>query len=388
MARRFRRDRAIFVPAAGAQLVATTSAFVLPFVVDALIAGAGFTVDSAGYLISMEAIAAALTTVAFSAWTHPRSRRRTALVGAALAATGSALALISPEIYWLIGARLVAGIGAGIVTAEVSAVVARGLNRERLISGLTIAAVANGAIWLFLIPVLLPLFGYRAPYLALLLTCVLGTILLTRLPSPPMLRATPENTTARESVGLGFVTLPAIFLTQLGQGSFWTMVVIYGSRTGLSNETIGSFLLFVTLMLLPGVMGTAWLGVRAGRFAPMIALMIVNVASIVAISYSTDPNVYLVANTVQSLTNLSSVVYQLGLVAAVDRSGRLFAAANGLVMLGNGIGPAIAGAIAALYGAPNVGIAVVLFNIAALCLYALVGAGVARKTVLLRGSTA
>ena len=384
MARRFRRDRAIFVPTAGAQLVATTSAFVLPFVVDALIAGAGFTVDSAGYLISMEAIAAALTTVAFSVWTHARSRRRTALVGAALAATGSALSLISPEIYWLVGARLIAGIGAGIVTAEVSAVVARGLDRERLISALTITAVVNGSIWLFVIPVLLPVLGYRAPYLALLLTCIVGTILLSRLPSPPMLRVAEENREPTEAVGIGFAVLPAIFLTQIGQGSFWTMVSIYGASTGLSPETIGVFLLIATLMLLPGVMGTAWLGASAGRFTPMFVLIIINVASIVAISFSKDPNVYFAANTVQSLTNLSSVVYQLGLVAAVDRSGRLFAAANGLVMLGNGIGPAIAGAIAALYGAPTVGIAVVLFNLAALALYGLVGAGVARRTVLLR----
>ncbi|MCE9522432.1 MAG: hypothetical protein K8S25_08380, partial [Alphaproteobacteria bacterium] len=118
---------------------------------------------------------------------------------------------------------------------------------------------------------------------------------------------------------------------------------------------------------------------------PMFLLMAINVMSIVAISYASDPTVYFAANVVQAVTNLSSLVYQLGLVAAVDRaSGRLFAAANGLVALGNGLGPAVAGALAQPFGAPNVALAVVAFNFAAFALFGLIAFGVSRKAVLLR----
>ena len=106
--------------------------------------------------------------------------------------------------------------------------------------------------------------------------------------------------------------------------------------------------------------------------------------SIVAICYVPDANVYVAANVVQAVTNLSSLVYQLGLAAAVDRTGRVFAAANGLVALGNGVGPAVAGAITVAYGAPHVGLAVVALNVLALMLFAAVGAGVAKRAVLLR----
>jgi predicted MFS family arabinose efflux permease len=384
MARHVRRDRSIFIPTIGAQLIATTSAFVLPFVVGALIAGAGFDERSAGFLISMEAIAAALTTLAFSVWTQPRSRRRTALAGAGLAIAGNALSLITPDLYLLIAARLIAGIGAGIVTAEVSAVVARGLNRERLISGLTIAAILNGSLWLYVIPNVPPEFAYRGPYLALLLTCLLGSILLARLPSPPMRSTKRSEQKTTEAVGWGAAVLPAIFLTQLGQGSFWTLVAIYGANAMLSEESVGAFLSLATLLLLVGVVGTAWTGLRAGRFRPLFALTIVNVLSILAITYATDPTIYIAANVVQAITNLSSLVYQLGLAAALDRSGRLFTAANGLVGLGNGLGPAIAGAVAVDYGAPSVGLVVLAFNLAALALFGLIGAAIARKQVLLR----
>jgi hypothetical protein len=118
----------------------------------------------------------------------------------------------------------------------------------------------------------------------------------------------------------------------------------------------------------------------------MLGLMAMNVLSIVAISYSTDPNIYFAANALQALTNLSSLVFQLGLAAAVDRSsGRVFAAANGLVALGNGLGPAVAGALAGPFGAPNVAIAVVGFNSIAAALYLIVSVGVAQRSISLRG---
>ena len=334
MARRIRRGVVILVPAIGAQLIASTGIFLVPFIVGALLGGGGtFDERSAGFLISMEALSASLTTIGLSAWTRPHSRRRTALIGA------------------------------GIVTAETAAVVARGHDCERLISALTAAGVLNGSMWIFAIPYAPEGLGYHGPYLALLLTGLVGVVLLTRLPSPPVRRAVARVPgVAAEGGGLGSVVLPAIFLTQLGQGSFWTFVEIYGHNARLPREAIGAFLSLATLLLLVGVVGTAAAGTRLGRFGPLFVLTTINVVSIVAITYATDPTVYVVGNVVQGVTNLSSLVYQLGLAAAVDRSGRLFAAANGLVGLGNGLGSAVAGAIALPFGAPSVGLAVIVFR--------------------------
>lgn len=386
MARRIRRDVVILVPAIGAQLIASTGIFLVPFIVGALLSGGGtFDERSAGFLISMEALSASLTTIGLSAWTQPHSRRRAALIGAGLAIIGHAASLISIALPLLATARLAAGIGAGIVTAETAAVVARGHDRERLISALTAAGVLNGSIWIFAIPYAPEGLGYRGPYLALLFTGLVGVVLLTRLPSPPVRRAPARMPgIAADGGGLGFVVLPAIFLTQLGQGSFWTFVEIYGHNAHITREAIGAFLSLATLLLLVGVIGTAAAGTRLGRFGPLFVLTTINVVSIVAITYATDPTVYVVGNVVQGVTNLSSLVYQLGLAAAVDRSGRLFAAANGLVGLGNGLGSAVAGAIALPFGAPNVGLAVIVFDATALVLFGLIGAGVARRWVALR----
>lgn len=384
MARRIRRDFAILWPGIGAQLVASTGNFVLPLVISVLMTQVGLDEQTAGLLVSLELTASALTTIAMSAYTRPHSRRAFAMFGAALAIAGHAAALISPALPLLAATRLVAGIGAGIVAAEAAAIIARGRDRERLISGLTIAAIVNGSLWLFAMPYVIGDFGYRGPYMCLLLTCVLGAILLSRLPSPPMRkRGTTQTATERNSL-LGALVLPAILLTQLGQGSFWTFVGVYGSTAGLSDEVIGGFLSAATLMLLIGVIGTAIAGVRLGRFGPLFILTGINAAAILAISYAPDANTYYVANTVQAITNLASVVYQLGLAAAIDRSGRLVAAASGLVNLGNGLGPSAAGFIAGAFGAPAVGVFVVGFNAVAMALFALIGVGIARGAIRLR----
>lgn len=178
--------------------------------------------------------------------------------------------------------------------------------------------------------------------------------------------------------------LPGVLFTQLGQGAFWTFVAIYGANAGLAEQDIGGLLSVMTLLLLVGVVGTAALGTRLGRFLPLFVLTTINVISIVAITYSNDPTLYVIANVVQAITNLSSLVYQLGLAAAIDRSGRVFAAANGLVGLGNGLGAAVAGSIAVQFGAAEVGAAVVAFNVLALGCYALIRIGVTREFIVLR----
>jgi predicted MFS family arabinose efflux permease len=369
---RHRRDRALILPVIGAQLIIGTSLFLMPLLIETLKVHAGLSGKTAGLLLSMELAVSALTTLYLSGSGHNHSPRRWALSGGVLAVVSTALTLISPALPVLFATRLLAGIGAGIVGAEATSVLARGIDRERLIAIVTISSIVNAAVWLAVLPFLIDRFGYRAPYACLLLICSIGTCLLLRLPSPSGRLSAKQEIPNSPMTLSALLVVGAVFLTQLGQGAFWSMEETYGMSAGFDGHAIGIILSVATLILLLGAVGAAWAGERFGRFTTLFVLLLFNALSIVLISTIAIHWVYLTANAVQSVTNLSSVIYQLAVAASLDRLGRAVAMGAALVTLGNGIGPGLAVTMSGTFGPPSVGVFVLALNAVALGLYCIV----------------
>lgn len=366
-----KRDRMILLPAIGSQLIATTSLFLMPVLINSLQVKAGLSGRAAGLLLSMELVVSAFTTLYLSAYFHGHSNRRWALFGGFLTIAGTVLTLVSPLLPVLFVTRLIAGIGAGIVGAEATSVLARGVERDKLIAIVTIASIINAAIWLAVLPYMVDRLGFRAPYVCLLLIGLSGTYLLRRLPSLSHRPESEHQVHSPFQSGAGFVIV-AIFLTQLGQGAFWSLEETFGGRAGFSSHAIGVLLSAATLLLLLGAVAAAWVSNRFGRFASLFILIAVNAASILLISTITVRWIFIAANVLQSITNLSSVICQLGLAASLDRTGRVVAASTSVVTLGNGLGPSLSTNLSGSFGAPFAGVVVLAFNVVALMLYCLV----------------
>jgi MFS family permease len=286
-----------------------------------------------------------------------------------LAIVGTALTLISPAIPALFATRFLAGVGAGVVGAEATSVLSLGADRERLIAILTISSIVDAACWLAVLPYLIDRFGYRAPYACLLLVCLAGAYLLMRLPSRSARQRSAGAALRAPFTFSALLVVTAVFLTQLGQGAFWSMEVSYGSYAGFKSHAIGMILSASTLLLLLGAVGAACAGNRFGRFNSLLIVIALNALSILLVSTIAVPWVYLAANILQSVTNLSAMIYQLGLAACLDRGGRVVAVSTALVTLGNGIGPGLAASLSGVFSAPLIGVLVMAINCAALALY-------------------
>jgi predicted MFS family arabinose efflux permease len=367
-----RRDRAILFPAIGAQLMLGTTMSLLPVFLDTLRTQAGLTLRSAGFLLSAELGVAAMTTLILSTWGHLYPERKWALWGGALAVFGTILSLYSPAITILVASRLLAGVGTGIVGAQALRVLARGSDKERLIAFVTIASILNAALWFALFPLLISHLGYRALYLCLLVVFLAGTALLTRLPSFPNRRLVQMRKTGSRISTPAILVVIAIFLTQLGQGAFWSLDEIYGVNSGFSSDTTGTILAVSTLLLLAGAGGAAWASDRYGRFRTLFLLILMNALAIAMAGTVRIHWVYVAANILQALTNLSSLVYQLSLAADLDRLGRAVAAATAMVTLGNGIGPGLPAWLSSYLGMPSVAVVVLAIDCFALALFSMV----------------
>ena len=364
-----KRDRLILFPAIGSQLIVSTSLFLMPVLIDSLQVKAGLSGRAAGFLLSMELVVSAFTTLFLSACFNGLSTRNWALFGGSLTIAGTVLTLISPAIPMLVVSRLIAGVGAGIVGAEATRVLSRGVEKEKLIATVTIASILNAAIWLAVLPYMVDRLGYRGPYLCLLFVCLTGTYLLRRLPSLPSRPSSERRALQSPFNAAGVMVLVAIALTQLGQGAFWSLAEVFGARAGFSTHAIGVLLSAATLLLLAGAAASAWISNRFGRFSSLLILVAANAISILLISTITVHWIFIGANVMQSITNLSAVICQLGLAANLDRTGRVVAASTSLVTLGNGLGPSLSASLSGTFGAPCVGIVVLAFNIVALVLY-------------------
>ena len=378
MAGRGRRDLAIAIPAIGAQAAIAAGLFVAPVVVTVLTTRAGYDEAGAGALLSLESTSAALAMLGLSSVLRGAMARNAALIGLALVVAGNVLSLVSSAATVLAVGRFLAGVGCGAIGAGVAVIAVRARNPERIFSFQTIAAIIAGSIWIAVIPMLTESLGYRAIYAALLLA-LLPAGLVLRLPAPDA-RA-PERATTQGAALTSFagsLGLAAIFATQLGQGAFWAFVGRYGLDAGLSEQQVGAFLSVATLLLLVGVTGAAVIGARFGRIGPLMALVAVNAISIFVIATAHHPFTYVAANVLQAATNLSSVVFELGLMAAMDRTGRLAAAAGGLITLGNGMGPSIGGALATWTTVSAIGAFALAANLFALVAFAAVGASRSR----------
>ena len=364
-----KRDRMILFPVIGSQLIVTTSLFLMPLLIETLKADAGLSGKAAGLLLSMELAVSAFTTLCLSTWVRNHSARHGALFGGLLTIVSTALTLISPALPALFATRLLAGIGAGVVGTEATSVLSRGVARERLIAIVTVISIFNAAFWLAVLPYIIDKWGYRAPYAGLLLICLIGTYLLMRLPSLSIRRDATRQAFHSPFAVSAVLVIVAVFLTQLGQGAFWSMEETYGRYAGFNGHVIGVLLSAVTLLLLLGAVGAAWAGDRFGRFTSLLILIALNAVSILLVSTMAFHWIYIAANVLQSVTNLSSVIYQLGLAASLDRSGRVVAVSASLVTLGNGLGPSLSASLSGAFGAPSVGILVLVLNGVALGLY-------------------
>jgi len=371
MFRARKRDQAILLPAIGAQLIATTGIFIVPVLLDALQKG-GLSASAAGLLFGLELVISALTTLLLPTLSPPHSFRRGALAGGLLAVLGNALSLVSPTLGLLVVARSMVGFGAGVVLAEATMVVAHGSDRERLIAAITVASIVNAAFWLAILPYTVDALGYRGPYVCLCSICVVSTCLLIRLPAPPARRRASQSA-RRPAWRVTWVLVAlAIFATQLGQGAFWAIEESLGGFAGLGAHATATVLSVCTLLLLVGAVGVAWAGTRFGRFAPLLVLTAVNAVAVLVVVVLRDPTVFIAANVVQAVTNLSSVIYQLGLAASLDRSGRVASAGTALITLGNGIGPSLSTSVLAALGGTGVAGLLVCIYGSAIALYCLV----------------
>jgi MFS family permease len=116
----------------------------------------------------------------------------------------------------------------------------------------------------------------------------------------------------------------------------------------------------------------AWLGNKVGRNLPLIAIMIVNIVSLVIIWRSTSLVLFGVGAILFTFCVNYGLAYFFGLSAEVDLSGRFVVLSATTLSLGGVIGPALAGRMMEAQGFESVLAFSAICSIGSLVIYMIV----------------
>lgn len=321
---------------------------IMAALVDGLISGAGLTSKQAGLVVSANVYGAALGALVAVFIIRRLPWRPTALsVLCGLIVVDLISTLIkAPDL--LIGLRFFHGLMGGLLVGVAFAVIARTKTPDRTFGMLLVVQFGLGGLGLMFLPRLVPVFGHGVLFLALAafsavtlaMTPFLGVYAPRPAPSPLAARA------ATRWVPL-ILAFAAIFLFQAANMGLAAYIIGLGKTAGLELGLITGTLGAANWIGALGSMLVVAIGVRFGRFWPLMAGLALTVGGTWAFHFSGLPWIFLIANIGTAVTWAFVIPYLLGMCAAFDTVGQMAALGGFFSKMGLASGPALAAFVVA-----------------------------------------
>ena len=354
--RSLQREWRFVIATAAASGVGYLGAIAAPVLVQALIES-GLNYQQAGNLGTIELLMLATSSMLIAPYAPTVSHRKLAIGGGLLAAVGLLVSAQSTSMFEMLIGRVITGIGSGFAISGANAAVAAREDAERIFAIIwTLGGVVTAAVVRYM-PEYVKDGNYPLGFSILVVLCLVGVPLMAWIPqrpasfgSVPVVRTSatgvPDSEPAESRTVFGPMTLMALFgmlIYSAAELALWQFAYNIPVESGIAEETASKALAFATLMGLVGGAIAALLGVRLGRIAPLLVGSLCSVIGRgVYIAASSSEWLFLGA-LLWGLGFYFVAPYQLGLVAAIDRRGRVAVAGGAALNFGYAIGPAIAG---------------------------------------------
>lgn len=344
----------------------------LPVWVGTLIAKYGFDPQQAGGLATLFLIGAVASSLFFAPRFHRMRGRIAAPLGfgvAALAFGGNALT----DSYTVMAAlHLVAGMAAACGLSFTHGTIGRSAQPHRLFAVVGIALGVFAIVFLGGTPQLVAALGGPALFVVFgAVMAVAAVVCALAFPEPERpLEHTTEAPVAgpiEPSVWFAAVGIACMGLVQAMMFSFLERI---GSDRGFGLEAVTGVLIALGVVnLFPAVLA-AVLERRLPLRNVVLAgpLMQGVLALIIAQSEAFAP--YAAAVAFYAAVMIFTHTFAFGLIARLDRSGRVLAATPAMLMVGAAIGPVLGGTLVKLSGYPSLGVAAVVIDALAIFCFA------------------
>jgi predicted MFS family arabinose efflux permease len=356
------RDSAsLVIGAIAAQVVGGLVTQMSPFMIGGLMDGLSLSERDAGFVVSVEILALAVTAIAIAPILPEFSDRRVGFVAVALAVLAQSASILSASLPLLTLLRGLAGVGEGALYAlSLSVVASRSSNPDK-VYGYFQVVWALGSVALFAIGgQLTAAFAHHGIFVLMIAVTLVLAPLLLLVPDPrPQSREGFAAGSARTSPALGVMTLAAIMLYLIVSSAVYAFSAPLGERAGLDTSAVGYALSVSTLVGLAGAGAATVLNVRWGRMVPTSGFFVAFALVAIVLCLSRNPTAYVTALVASVVIYYFSMPYLFGLAAALDRSGRWAAGAGSAYLFGFAAGPLFGGVVIAGAGYADLAVACV-----------------------------
>jgi predicted MFS family arabinose efflux permease len=311
-----------------------------------------------GALGSIELLFLAFFSLVLAPFAARVSYRALAVAGCAAAAFGYAISAQMAAFGPMAAARVIMGIGAGVAIVAVNAAVASSDDPDRRFAMIYTLGGILAAIYVAGLPLALVRWGYPGGFTVCVFMCMAALPLCLLMPSHA--QALPRST-RRQSRALAadappsalavLLVVGSIGIYSIGEQALWAFAGEIGIRNvGIPMESIGNTMAGMTIA---GTLGgfLAWkLGARFGRTAPVLLGCLGSALSRSGFMMADDYATMMASAVLWGFSFYFISPYQMGVAAAMDRTGRVAVAAGALMNFGYAFGPGIGGAVIGYLG--------------------------------------
>lgn len=308
----------------------------------------GFSPEQAGYVLSSEMTATAISTLGIALKIKYWNRLIVALAAISTILIGNLLSLLATDVVGLSAIRFITGVGHGAAIATMVAAIAGTSQPERLSGLYTISAMACASVFAFTIPQFQEAIGINGLYLIMgliVLPCMLFIKFFPRYaPKTNDNAEKTQNPTGDIDYKLVGLSLFACAFYYIGVGGFWPYAEQIGRAVGLSYKAAIEVVGYATIASIFGAITAVVLGSRLGRLLPLAFCLVMQTLVLIGlILFPESHSMYFLATLIYMYCWLMFFPYLLGFMSRLDTYGR----ANGLLIAINAMGYAVGPAIAA-----------------------------------------
>jgi len=326
-------------------VVAVSSFTIMPLLVGAMITDLDLSVKQAGYVVAAEMAGNGLAALVVSVFIARLNRRLTAAIAVTLLIIGNLASATSGDLGTLLASRFVVGISSGTVVATVSAIFAGSKTPERNFSLFFTGNLLFGMIAFLTLPslILAPWGLSGAYYLLAAVAAFVVVFFLAYLPRGRVLEHGAKDSLSSYLTTNAILSLAGILVYSMAMGALWPFVEQLGVARELAQNHIGIVLSATQFSGICGALLAAWLATKFGRRRPITAGIVVLLSAMALYLVGTSLLSFGLASILFYFAFFFTMAYLMGVLAALDRAGRIAVLGVTMQTAGLALGPAIGG---------------------------------------------